>query len=510
MAIYVMSPRLSIQKKTCETKRLDNSRHPFSSARPAMAGRSFIIALLFFLLPSLSHAEPGSPYRAATGLMDLRTAFSDGAHSMEEVVKMARQRGFRVVFINDHDRIVLSYGVPPFRRLFRYKKEFPSIITHTPEQYLTEVRRLSKKFPDMVIISGCITSPFYYWTGSWFKKNLTVHDYDRRILIINFTHPEDYHGIPTIGSGQSLRYTVSLLPGWIIFLVPFFIGFVLFKWKGISRFIGVFLVVFASLAMIDYNPFRNSLFSPYRGNQGIEPYQEVIDYARERGGLVFWNYPEQRSGIRKHSPIFVSTPPYPQVLHESKRYTGFAAIYGDNITATEPGEEWDRVLNAYCRGERKNPPWGISTADFHEEGRLGLKLGAFPTTFLVSEFSARGVLEAIQKGRMYCSRGNGEVWPKLESFQVTGEDHEKAIMGETLSTSRYPRIRFRICVGSKEPMTVMLIRGGTVIAIFKGEARIDAEYVDREIPSGITTYYRIMDTRKHLTSNPIFVRYQNF
>jgi hypothetical protein len=510
MAIYVMILGLSIQKEACKTKRLNNSRHPFPASRPSIAARPFMIALLFFVMPLTCHADHGSPYTAAPGLVDLRTGFSDGAHSMEEVVRMARQRGFKVLFMNDHDRIALSYGLPPFRRIFRYKKEFPSIMTHTPEEYLNEVRRLSKKFPDMVIIPGCITSPFYYWTGSWFKKNLTVHDYDRRILIVNFSDPEDYKGVPAIGSGPSFRYTASLLPGWIVFLVPFFIGFLLLKYKGISRFIGVFLVVFASLAMIDCHPFRNSAFSPYKGNQGIEPYQEVIDYARERGALVFWNYPEQRSGVRKHGPIFVSTPPYPQVLHESKRYTGFAAIYGDNITATEPGAEWDRVLNAYCRGERKSPPWGVSTADFHEDGRLGLKLGAFPTTFLVSEFSARGILEAMEKGRMYCSRGNGEVWPKLEIFHVTGEDHKGAVMGETLSTSQYPRIRFRISVGAEQPMRVMLIRGGTVVATFNGEGPIDADYVDREIPSGITTYYRLMDTSKHLTSNPIFVRYRHF
>jgi hypothetical protein len=467
------------------------------------------MALLCLSLPFISHAEPGSPYQPVPGLMDIRTAFSDGAHSMEDLVKMARQRGFRVLFINDHDRIALSYGLPPFRRVFRYKKEFPSIVTHTAEQYLAEIRRLSKKYPDIVIIPGCITSPFYYWSGSWFEKNLTLHDYDRRILIVNFTHPEDYDGIPTIGSDPSLRYTASLLPGWIVFWVPFFIGFILFKWKGSFRFVGAFLVVVAGLALMDYHPFRNWYFTPYTGNQGIEPYQEVIDYANERGGLVFWNYPEQRSGVRKHGPIFVNTPPYPEVLHESKRYTGFAAIYGDNISCTEPGGEWDRVLNAYCRGERRRPPWGISTADFHEDGRLGLKLGVFPTTFLVSEFSARGILEAMEKGRMYCSRGNGEVWPKLETFLVAGKGRKRAIMGETLTTSQYPRIRFRISFGAK-PMTVMLIRGGTVIARFNGETRIDADFVDRGIPSGMTTYYRIMDTRKHLTSNPIFVKYQDF
>jgi len=510
MAIYVMIRPLSIRKNTIETERLDNSHRPFLRTRTTTFIRPFITVVFFFMLPVLTQAEPTKQYRSVAGLIDLRTSFSDGAHSMEDVVKMARQRGFRVVFMNDHDRIALSYGVPPFRRIFRYKKRFPSIMAHTPEAYLAEVERLSKKYPDTMIIPGCITSPFYYWTGSWFKKNLTVHDYDRKLLIINFTEPEHYDQIPIIGNKPSLRYTVSLLPGLTLFVVPLVIGFILLKWKGKFRYMGVFLVVFSTLAIFDYNPFRSSLYSPYKGDQGMNPYQEVIDYVRKCGGLVFWNYPEQRSGVRRHGPIFVSTPPYPQVLHESKRYTGFAAIYGDNITATDPGNEWDRVLNAYCRGQRESPPWGISTADFHEDGRLGLKLGAFPTTFLVSKLSVKGVLEAMEKGRMYCSRGDGEVWPKLEHFHVCGEDDEKAIMGETVTTSRFPRIYFRVSVESQEPVTVILIRGGKVIATFTGQAHVEATCIDQGIPPGITTYYRIMDTRMHLTSNPIFVRYKEF
>ena len=86
----------------------------------------------------------------------------------------------------------------------------------------------------MMIISGCETSPFHYWTGSWFKKNLTVHEYDRRLIVINFTLPEDYKYIPNIGNTLSLRYTRGLLPGVVFYIVPLLIGFVLLKWKGLS------------------------------------------------------------------------------------------------------------------------------------------------------------------------------------------------------------------------------------------------------------------------------------
>lgn len=446
---------------------------------------------------------------AVPGLMDLRSTFSDGKHSIEELAKIALERGFKVLFINDHDQIALYYGLPPFRNILRYKKEFPSIKTRGPEEYLEEVNRVSKKYPEIIIIPGSITSAYYYWTGSWLKKNLTAHEYDRRILIVNFDQAEDYHKIPNIGNRLSSRYTKRLLPGVIVFAVPLFIGFILVRWRGFFRVMGLILIIFSTMSIIDLNPLRSSLFSPYKGNQGIKPYQELIDYVNERGGLSFWNYPEQKSGIRKYGPINVSTPPYPQVLHRSVDYTGFAAIYGDNITVTEPGNLWDMVLNEYCWGQRKNAPWGISTADFHEDGRLGLKLGTFPTTFLVKDFSKKGVLEAMKKGRMYSSRGDGLVWPKLDYFNVLGEGGEKAFMGETLTTPQFPVIRYSVTYGDGKsvPMVIHLIRGGTLIHTFRGQTPVEVQYVDKQAPSGEKTYYRLMDSKKHLTSNPIFVKY---
>jgi hypothetical protein len=327
---------------------------------------------------------------------------------------------------------------------------------------------------------------------------LTAHQYDRRILILNFDENEDYGLIPNVGNNLSLRYTKKLLPRLVIFIVPLFIGFMLLAWRNFSRLPGLLLIIFSILAIIDYNPFRSSLFNPYAGDQGIAPFQELIDYVNQRGGFSFWNYPEQRSGVGKIGPIHVNTPPYPEVLYQSKNYT-----------ITDPGKEWDRVLNEYCRGKREKPPWGISTADFHEDGRLGLKLGSFPTTFLIREFSKRAVLDALEKGRMYCSRGDGHVWPRLDYFNVFGNDAEKAFMGETLTTSRFPVIKFRVSYNTKNPIPIIirLIRGGTLIHTFNSETPMEVEYMDEKAPPGEKTYYRLVDNKKHLTSNPIFVRY---
>jgi hypothetical protein len=470
---------------------------------------SFSLICLLSILVSPVHSAVQPSFQAVPGLIDIRTSFSDSPHAMEDIVMLARSRGFRVVFFNDHDRLALSYGVFPFRRLLAYREEFPSILTNRPEIYLNEINRLAKRYPDMILIPGCITSPFCYWTGSWLKGDLTVHQYDRRLLIANLNRPEDYKHIPIIGNGLSLRYTHRLIPGLLLFVIPLLIGVILLRWKGISRISGLFIVFISILAIIDYNPFRSSVFSPYAGDQGIAPYQEVIDYVKERGGLCFWNYPEQLSGVRKYGPIFVNTPPYPEVIRQSINYTGFSAIYGDRITLTEPGREWDRTLNEYCQGSRQNPPWGISTADFHEDGRLGLRLGAFPTTFLVKDFSKKAVLDAMAKGRMFCSRGDGQVWPRFDYFTVQGSKEQKAFMGQTITTTHLPVIRFGVSMNSDKPqrMSLLLIRGGKLLKTFDMELPMEVEYSDQEAPPGEMTFYRLMDRNKSLVSNPIFVQY---
>jgi len=454
-----------------------------------------------------ARCEQNNGYIPVAGLFDLRSTFSDGAHSIDDLAEMAQSRGFKCLFINDHDRIALSYGIFPFRNILRYKKEYPSIITHGPEKYLDEIKRVSAKYPDMIIIPGCETSAYYYWTGSWFKKNLTLNNYDRRIIIINLTEPDDYQYIPNLPYKLSLRYTSKLLPGLLIFVIPLAIGIILLRWKGFSRLMGIFIIIFSSLAIIDYNPFRSSLFSPYERDTGIAPYQELIDYVNEKGGLSFWNYPEQKSGIRTHGPIEVRTSPYPQVLHESVGYTSFAAIYGEYTTATAPGGEWDLVLNEYCRGQRDNAPWAISTADFHEEGRLNQVLGSFPTIFMVKEFSKESVLESIRNGFMYCSRGDGREWPQIDYFVISGKENKTAFMGETLTTVDFPVIRFEVSCnnGVSKKINISLIRGGELIGTFAGTTPLRIEYRDDEIHTGAKTYYRIMDQREHLVSNPIFV-----
>ena len=474
-----------------------------------MAGIAAFSALIFLLLSADSY---GGDYKQVAGLIDLRSTFSDGTYDIETLAKMAKERGFEVLVINDHDRMVMEYGLPPFRNIVKKKVEKNSINKQGAKAYLDSIRNVQKKFPNMILIPGSESAAFYYWTGSYFKNNLTAHNHEKRILTIGMDKPEDYENLPILHNGGYTEYTRKVIPGIILLLCSLAVSIYMIKWRGFYRITGI-IVLFLSLAFIaNSNPFRSSPFDQYHGDQGMAPYQLLADYVNERGGLTFWNYPETKSGIRNMGPIRVDTPPHPEVLEESEGYTGFAALYGDNITVTEPGNAWDRVLTAYCDGIRSRPIWGISTADFHGEGESGEKLGNFPTVFLLREKSRRGVLEALKNGKMYAYRGNYPQFVRLDEFSVCPPGgNNKGFSGDEIILKDSPRIRISLSatVPFENKIKVRLIRSGELVETFEGTLPMQIDYEDKYFQPGKKIYYRMdMSGCGVLVSNPIFVKFE--
>jgi len=315
-------------------------------------------------------------------------------------------------------------------------------------------------------------------------------------------------------NGYSTKFLSSIPAGFFISFIPLILGLFMMKRKKIIRYFGVILFVLSLLLLLNNHPFRSSPYSPYKGYQGISPYQLLIDYINSRGGMAFWNHPETQSGQGKLGPIYRETRPFPQVLTESKNYTGFAALYGDRMTVTEPGNIWDKVLREYCSGEREKPVWGISTADFHKEGGAGEKLGNFPTIFLVKNKTKKDILDALKKGRMYACRGDADS-PRLvlEEFSVSDpETSQKAVLGEEISSKGYPRINILISATGSEKgdqITARLIRSGNLLKVFTGKTPLKIDYQDESINPGEKIYYRldVKDKKmRKLVSNPIFVQ----
>ena len=466
-----------------------------------------LIVLLLFPAKMILAQE----FMQLPGVIHVHTTFSSGKYSIEQLVSNAKEKKLEVLVLTDHDLVVMEYGLPPLRNIIKKRKERKSVLQNGSQLYLAEIERQNNLQNDVIIIPGVQSSPFYYWTGSPFKKNLTAHDYRKELLLIGMQNPLDYRQLPVLHNGFSKRYFSRLLPRSVIFLISFFLGLYLFSQKKMLKVLGVLIGIASLFLLINHHPFKSSRFDSYHGDQGLEPYQEVIDYVAQRQGLTFWAHPESNysvAGVRL-GPVKLITEHYTKDLIDAKNYTGFSAIYGDTITATNPGKQWDRVLNAYCQGLRRSSAWAIAGADFHKE-KKGVQLDTFQTIFMVKKKTADDVLDALSNGRVYAVRKSNEPRLVLEKFQVTDTiTAKKAIMGQGLNLKSIPVLEGRVSAFDNRRMTVhvSLIRGGKTWQSFGGLTPLEFHFADQDNWSG-KTFYRVEirdGTHGKLLSNPIFV-----
>jgi hypothetical protein len=171
----------------------------------------------------------------------------------------------------------------------------------------------------------------------------------------------------------------------------------------------------------------------------------------------------------------------------------------------------------YCSGLRTNPAWGISSADFHQEGAAGEKLGNFPTVFLVKNKTQKDVLDALRNGRMYAYRGDVAL-PRLvlEDFSIyDSETSLRGIMGEEIQLKDNAEINIHITTSSPEKgnmATVRLIKEGKLLKTFSGETPLTFTYEDEYSQPNKKTYYRldVKDKKDRIiVSNPIFVHFSS-
>ncbi|MEW6428724.1 MAG: hypothetical protein AB1568_11895 [Thermodesulfobacteriota bacterium] len=472
--------------------------------------------LLAVLLGILPFAAAGAGATDDTGLLqvtaviDVRSTVSDGDHDFDQLAALARQHGIEAIFVSDHDRLVLEYGLFPFRKIVKKREERPSVATVGAGEYLRRVRAAGERWPDVLFIPGVEAAPFYYWTGlPLVGDGLVAHQWERHLLVFGLD-AEGLAGLPVLHNDHGSLRIDRQPPFLILFVLTGLIGVVALGWGGRFRLAGLLLLLFSLL--LGQNDLRPgvSRFDQYHGEQGAAPWQECIDRVAAGGGLSFWNHPETNSGRRPLGPIRLDTPSYPEMLERNTGYTGFAAIYGDRTTTTEPGGLWDGLLLQYCRGERQRPPTAIAVADFHREGKDGEVLGNFATVLLAREKSGRALLDALSAGRAYALRGHGRDRDLLREFSVTAADGATAAIGGRLAVADSTPALIRAMVdhggGDPHPIRLRLIRNGEVIAETDGVTPFRWQVTDRQRPPG-AGFYRLEATgpRTRILANPVFV-----
>lgn len=469
----------------------------------------FIIALILFIFFLYGSVNAAQEWMQVPGVIHVHTDFDGaGQYSLEQLVSQAKKKGLGVLITADHDLQVMEYGLPPFRNIIKKREERGSVIKAGPEKFLARIDRVNKMQNDVLVIPGVQSSPFYFWTGSPFKGDLTANDYRKELLLVGMQSAEDYRGLPILHNGFSTRYTRKILPRSLIFLAGLVLAVYLVIHKGVIKIIGVIISILFVGMLINYHPFQSSRFDPYRGDQGIKPFQDLIDYVKERNGHVFWLHPESNYAVNgvQLGPVTLITKHYPDDLIASKGYTGFEALYGDNITATDPGKHWDQILSAYCRGDRDRPVWGISGADFH--GGSNENIDTFQTIFLVRHKTEEAIMKALSEGRFYAVL-KGSTRLSLDRFRVRdNKTGNAAILGQELDLQGDPLVEGRLSASDngRYAVKVSLIRGGEVMEYFEGETPLEFYFVDQDYGDG-KTFYRL-DVRGaagRLLSNPIFV-----
>jgi len=317
--------------------------------------------------------------------VQIATTASDGKHTVPEIIAACRNQGIKAVILADRDLMQWEYGVWPLRNVFKKTVRHKSLFTYGIRRYLAELENLQKQNPDLIVIAGVESAPFYYWKGSVFNDDLTLVDWHKHVLAVGLKDAGDYAMLPVIGNKKALALPFiarNLYLFWPLLLIG--AGAVWCKRRRMRA--GLIAVAIGAVFLVNNFPFRYYRFDQYRGDQGSKPYQGYIDYVNAQGALAFWVHPEACNQCRVGN-VRIDTEAYPLELYRTSGYTGFSILYDGEKKIGAHAGMWDRLLEAYCQGKRRQPAWAIGTLGFDNTGDLGAALEDLRTVVLAERFS---------------------------------------------------------------------------------------------------------------------------
>jgi hypothetical protein len=503
-----------------------------STGRPdrVLLGLAALLAALLWAVPGGAQ-ESSAGWRPVTSAFHVHSRLSLGSGSLDTLAAEAQASGIEAIFLTDNFLLRYEYGQFPLRGLIRRAVEFPSVMRGGIDQYLAQVREAGLRHPGVMFIPGVEVVPHYYWTGSVFKKNLTMHDSQKNILVLGLKSADEYRRLPMTGNEEAYEYgwMTAVLVSPVLLVLPAIwlirrpvqknvrVGWTMMSVRVSRVRPGVILLATACVLLINNYPFASPSYDPYRGGSGHRPHQDLIRYVRDRGGLTIWSMPEAKDFNRfdygRLGVVTVKTDPYPEALRLTSGYTGFGSLYEDTITVTDPGGLWDGLLLDYMQGRRADPPWGLGEVAYHGGDTTGKRLHQVETVFWVKERTPAALLEAAAKGRMYAVSRTKEYGLRLDDFSLVSEETGDVVAsGQTLQAVASTPIRLRLSVsftdGQARPTPVQVVRSGHVMAAVTETTPFRLEFPGAVPAAGGGTYYRVMigSGTHRIVSNPIFVR----
>lgn len=486
-----------------------------------------IVGLILLILNCTFNIGKGQELIQAPAAIHISSTVSDGKYSIPEIVEIARQNNIKVVILTDRDLMRWEYGLWPLRNLIKKTIDSNSVFKYGINRYLKEIRELQKRNPDLILIPGAESAPFYYWQGSPFDNNFKLCNWHKHILVIGLDEARDYRYLPVVGNRHGLRIPFGWRDIYQLWPILMLIAGIIclrkrqFNYKDIKgrslgphsrpwQILGVILIVTGFLFTLNNFPFCDFKFDQYQGNLGIKPYQNFIDYVNQKGGLTFWAHPEAEY-IQKRGKVSIETSEHSQELLEAEGYSGFLIFYEGYKKIGHPGGIWDKLLKQYCEGKRAAPIWAIAGLGFDQSGELTDRMRTLRTVFLVPELDKESVLGALKEGRMYVMRGGRSPEFVLDKFIVSDvSTYAYAAIGEELALEGRPVIEIggRFLDEWETPVKIKLIRNGEIIKTFEVDSPFELSYQDELERAEAKFYYRleIHSADLLLITNPIFVK----
>jgi hypothetical protein len=480
------------------------------------------IAVMFLLCQS-ALAEDLIPVPAA---IQVSSKVSDGRHSLSEIANFARKNNIKVLITTDRDLMRWEYGIVPLANIIKKNVETKSIFKYGIERYLNEISSLQKQNSGLLIIPGIESAPFYFWEGSLLDGRLAIKNWHQHIVSIGLDKASDYERLPVIGNKKGLELPLTwkniflFWPVLIMILGGIFITRKQFDYRDSSgrslaqvcrgsRSAGIILMAAAVLFLANGYPFRYYKFDQYHGDLGIMPYQNYIDYVKERGGLTFWPHLEAVNE-EKIGFVDVQTPEHSLSILQARDYTGFSVFYDGYQKTALPGGLWDEALVQYCRGIRKYPVWATGMLGYDSDGDLSDIMNDVRTVLLVPEVSRESVLGALRQGSMYVVRGANSSKFILDKFSLKDpESGSEKTMGQTLYSAGKAQLRIsgHLPGAETKPVKIKLIANGKVIDLTETVFPFDILYPLEEKRSEGKCYYRVEIESESLmaVTNPVFL-----
>ncbi|MCK5305944.1 MAG: hypothetical protein KAJ66_02315 [Candidatus Omnitrophica bacterium] len=487
------------------------------------------LILALVILGCFCGASSGRELIQAPAAIQLSSTVSDGKHTIPEIIKIAKQNGVKIVILTDCDFMRWQYGLWPLRKIIKKTVENNSVSNYGIKRYLKEIEEAQKRNPDLAIIPGVESAPFYYWSGSLFENNLKMHNWYKHMLVIGLEKAGDYRNLPSVSNNYGLLLPFAFKDVWRLWPILILIAGVLcfkrrkFNYKDLRghtlgpcsrgwQAVGIVVIMFSLLFLFNNFPFCRYKYDQYHGERGIGPYQNFIDYVNEKEGLTFWAHPEAEY-IGRRGDVDIETNEYADHLLQARDYTGFTVFYEGYEKIGCPGGIWDEVLKEYCQNKRKAPVWAIGGLCFDQIGSLDENIKNLRTIFLMPRLTKTAALKALREGRMYVVGGRREL--RLDKFIIKDSFSEtEGTMGNEIDLKGKAVIELSGHflegeAGGADRVKIKLIRNGIVIKTFETASPFDIEYEDDYFKEDEKIYYRLEINYSEgiLVSNPVFLKF---